>query len=454
MSCLISARTVIGVVAAATLLALLLPTNECFAIAFPGAAGAGATATGGRGGRVIEVTNLNDSGPGSFRFAVEAAGPRTVVFRVAGTILLRSALRIVNGDLTIAGQTAPGGGICLRDHGLTVYGAENVIIRYLRFRPGDQGDLPQGQTDALSGGRCRNVIIDHCSASWSTDECLSFYLSENVTVQWCLIAESLYASVHEKGSHGYGGIWGGRNASFHHNLLAHHSSRNPRFSPDCQNVDHRNNVIYNWGFNSAYGGERGTVNLVNNYYKPGPATGANYSDRVLDGSGEGGRWFITGNFLDGNPRVTNANWDGVHKRYTSIDEMRADVPFDNVLEETHTAEQAYELVLQDAGATLPRRDRFDQRIVQEVRSGTASYGQSYDGGCKGIVDSPQDSGGWPALESATPPTDGDHDGMPDHWERRFHFDAANPADGWRDEDGDGYTNLEEFLNATDPRLVD
>ena len=428
--------------------------ERCLALAFPGADGAGAEASGGRGGRVVQVDNLNDSGVGSFRSAIESTGTRTVVFRVAGTIRLQSPLRITHGNLTIAGQTAPGGGICLRDYGLTIDGAENVILRFLRFRPGDQGDLVLGQTDALSGARCRNVIIDHCSASWSTDECLSFYLSRNISVQWCLIAESLHASIHHKGDHGYGGIWGGNNASFHHNLLAHHTSRNPRFSRRCKNVDHRNNVIYNWGFNSAYGGEHATVNFVNNYFKPGPATSKKCRSRLLDGSGIGGRWFVEGNYLHEDPQVTATNWNGVHRRYAPLDQMRATVPFPSALDHTDTAQRAYELVLQGAGATLPQRDSFDARIVREVRAGAATYGQSTKEGPNGIVNSPRDSGGWPELASAPAPPDGDHDGMPDAWEQEFGLDEADAADGPSDLDHDGFTNLEEFLNGTNPWRVE
>ena len=254
--------------------------------AFPGAEGFGANATGGRGGRVIAVTNLNDSGPGSLRAALDENGPRTVVFRVSGNIALKSNLKLKNGDITIAGQTAPGDGICLQNYGFALSGANNVIIRYLRVRPGDTADV---DLDAFGGRDGENIIVDHCSMSWSIDECVSIYSgARNLTVQWCLMSESLYQSVHAKGHHGFGGIWGGQNASWHHNLLAHHSSRNPRIvgkSVGEQLVDLRNNVIYNWGYNSTYGGDGDVrVNLINNVYKPGPATREGVRARIANPS--------------------------------------------------------------------------------------------------------------------------------------------------------------------------
>jgi rhamnogalacturonyl hydrolase YesR/pectate lyase len=375
-------------------------------IAFPGAEGFGRFATGGRGGRICEVTTLNDSGPGSFREALAAHGPRTVVFRVAGTIQLRSPIVITEGNLTVAGQTAPGGGICIRDYDVRVE-ASNVIIRYMRFRRGDASRIAE---DAFSGnGRQGSIpgpmIIDHCSISWGIDECSSFYDVHDFTMQWCFVTESLNHSYHKKGDHGYGGIWGGWRASFHHNLLAHHASRSPRFNggrtsgqPDSELVDFRNNVLYNWGFNSSYGGERGRQNVVANYYRPGPATRPGVRARILDPWDSLGRWYVAENIVDGSADVTADNWDGgVQGSFAAVQKrLRNTHPFPFAPVETQPAPAALAAVLAYGGATLPARDAVDARIVREVREGSATYGGAWGKG-SGIIDSQDQTEGWPVL---------------------------------------------------------
>jgi len=432
---------------------LLLVVSSCKTqpLAFPGAEGYGRFTSGGRGGKVIEVTNLNDRGEGSLRAAIETAGARTIVFRVSGTIALESELRIKNGDLTIAGQTAPGEGICIRDHSLDIE-ADNVILRYLRIRLGDVSQLAE---DAISGFFRKDIIIDHCSFSWGIDEVATIRDNENTTVQWCMITEALHHSVHPKGDHGYGGIWGGKGASFHHNLLAHNTSRNPRLNgsryhhePEKELVDFRNNVIYNWGFNSTYGGEAGQQNLVANYYKYGPAS--RHKDRIAEPWDADGRWYVQGNFVFGFPVITADNWaGGMQGEFWKL--VRVNTPFAVSPVVTHTAENAFELVLADAGAVLPERDAVDLRIVEEVRSGTATYGGSW-GAQLGIIDSQNEVGGWPMLNSAAAPQDTDHDGLPDDWETANGLDLSDPGDNQNDLNGDGYTNLENYLNGLTIRL--
>ncbi|MBN1780562.1 T9SS type A sorting domain-containing protein [bacterium] len=417
--------------------------------AFPGAEGFGRFTTGGRGGQVIEVTNLNDSGSGSFRSAVQTYGTRTIVFRVSGTIELKSSLNIEYGNITIAGQTAPGDGICIKGYPVTV-GASNVIIRYLRFRPGDE---TKTEADALSGTNRRDIMIDHCSMSWGNDEVASFYDNVNFTMQWCIISESLYSSYHYKGNHGYGGIWGGMGASFHHNLLAHHSSRNPRFqgsrynsTPETEQVDHRNNVIFNWGGNSAYGGESGNQNLIANYYKSGPATsGGSVRYRIVECSDEHGHWYVADNYVDGYPDITGNNWGGGVQGFNSV-KVKLVEPIQSAPVLTHDAEDAYVLVLENAGATAPVRDPVDTRIINEVRTGTVTYGGVYGAG-KGIIDSQTEVGGWPELNTYDIPVDEDHDGMADAWETGQGLDSTDPEDHRGDIDSDGYTNLENYING-------
>ncbi len=436
-------------------------------LAFPGAEGYGKYTVGGRGGKVYEVTNLNDSSEGSLRAAVEAEGPRTVVFRISGTIDLKSNLTIRNPYITIAGQTAPGDGICIKRYPLSI-GTDEVIIRYIRVRLGDESGV---DADAVSSRYNKNLILDHVSASWSVDETMSVYHNENVTVQWCLIAESLYQSNHVKGHHGFGGIWGSNNSTYHHNLIAHHSSRNPRFASGCGNTDYRNNVLYNWGYQSCYGGEKQQkgnpkfnftrINMVGNYYKPGPATRPGETlQRIAapstrNGAADAGRWYIADNVVEGNTAVSANNWDGGIQPVDSVSKFKMDEPWPSMPINQQTAEEAYLSVLENAGATLPKRDAVDTRIIEEVRNEFATYeGPNYkqknamqDQSKKsGIIDSQNDVGGWPELKSASAPTDSDHDGMPDSWEKKNGLNPDDASDRNKVAD-DGYTMLEKYLNS-------
>lgn len=436
--------------------------------AFPGAEGHGKYTTGGRGGKVIYVTNLEDNtNPGSLRYAINQSGARIVLFKVSGTIQLKSSLNISKGDVTIAGQTAPGDGICLRDYPVSV-SADNVIIRYIRFR---MGDASNQEADALGGRFRKKIIIDHCSMSWSTDECVSFYQNENFTLQWCLISESLRNSVHDKGAHGYGGIWGGKNASFHHNILAHHDSRNPRLGEYAGDAfaltdlaDLRNNVIYNWQGNSCYGGEAMNVNIVNCYYKPGPATSK--TERIVSidknkTSGTAvydiwGKFYVDGNVLSASTRATNDNWTyGVynqfHSSYGTVSEadkaaMRLSSPLSPGEVTTHTAQKAYEKTLAYAGASLTR-DSVDLRVLHDIETGTATYMSGGNGSVNGIIDTQGAVGGWPVLNSLPAPADTDNDGMPDSWETSNSLNLNDPADAQLKTVDGVYPNIEVYINS-------
>ena len=459
--------------------------------AFPGAEGGGRFVTGGRGGAVIHVSNLNDSGSGSLRAAINTKGPRTIVFDVAGTIELKSALKVEKdyGDLTIAGQTAPGDGICLKNYNFRI-NASNVIIRYLRFRMGDEKKTEDDALNLYTGDNdIRDVIIDHCSLSWSTDECGSFYGMTNFTLQWCILSESLRNSVHGKGKHGYGGIWGGANATYHHNLLAHHDSRNPRLDHGYVStlkgpVDIVNNVIYNWGSNTCYGGEsaNGTntfkqYNVVANYYKPGPATSHYYGDkkiRFIDPTTScsnctsemgvstvvPGHFYMTGNYMSGHPGMTADNWTATTADAATIAAIKSDSPFhwsDGAMMMTvHSAEDAFDQVTEYAGASL-RRDPVDRRVAEETVKGTFTFeGSETDADSpsrKGFIDTQEDVGGWPTYsatetEEARMKKDTDKDGIPDSYEDFFGLDKDNAADGKAvslDIHG-RYTNLEMYLH--------
>lgn len=460
--------------------AMLIPAAEDelgTALAFPGAEGGGMYTTGGRGGRIIRVTNLNDSGEGSLRAAVEATGARIVVFDIAGIIELRSQLRIRNGNLTIAGQTAPGDGICIKNYA-TVVEADNVIIRFVRFRLGNMVMSGDGE-DCIWGRRHSDIILDHCSMSWSIDECASFYGNANFTMQWCILTESLRNSNHPKGNHGYGGIWGGENASFHHNMLANHDSRNPRFDhpeiyekpsdPDRRgNVDYRNNAVYNWGSNSTYGGEGGHFNMVNNYYRQGPAS----KDRryFIDANGiytssstdYGYPYlYLSGNYYYDYPDMTAQDgvyWhdDGTNTPPDPERLLSAQLPLSGpagqtVYTTTHSAADAFARICEVGGASLVR-DAVDERACSDAQSGTASVTDGGNGSTGGIIDTPSAAGGWPEYSAdtaneANDKTDTDGDGMPDWFEEQFGLDVSADDAGAVTIDIHGrYTNIEMYLH--------
>lgn len=461
--------------------AMLIPAAEDelgTALAFPGAEGGGMYTTGGRGGRIIRVTNLNDSGEGSLRAAVEATGARIVVFDVAGIIELQSQLKIRNGNLTIAGQTAPGDGICIKNYA-TVIEADNVIIRFVRFRLGDEGPNAGDGEDAIWGRRHSDIILDHCSMSWSIDECASFYGNANFTMQWCILTESLRNSMHDKGNHGYGGIWGGENASFHHNMLSNHDSRNPRFDhpeiyenpsdPDRRgNVDYRNNAVYNWGSNSTYGGEGGHFNMVANYYRKGPAS----RDRryFIDANGiytssstdYGYPYlYLSGNYYYDYPDMTAQDgvyWhdDGTNTPPDPERLLSAQLPLSGpagqtVYTTTHSAADAFARICEVGGASLVR-DAVDERACSDAQSGTASVTDGGNGSTGGIIDTPSAAGGWPEYSAdtaneANDKTDTDGDGMPDWFEEQFGLDVSADDAGAVTIDIHGrYTNIEMYLH--------
>jgi hypothetical protein len=423
-------------------------------LAFPGADGYGKYVTGGRGGAVYEVTNLTDDGlPGSLRYAIEQSGPRTIVFRISGTIELQSTLKITKGDLTIAGQTAPGEGICLKNHKLGI-SASNVIIRYLRCRLGETWgeDALGGASSKNSAGSgslpLKNVMVDHCSVSYGADETLSIYDMENITIQWCIISESM-----NRDGHGFGGIIGGWGGSLHHTLFAHHKNRSPRFcgaryqfNLERELFDMRYNVIYNAG--KTYGGEGGHHNVVNNYYKrltgefcnpsqPNPSEDDNeFVGCVYDSIKS--YWYVEGNYVDNNPTVSADNWSGgVKLNYPALN-IRVYTPFESAyIGPEETAVMAYSNVLYGAGATLPVRDPVDERLINEVRTGTGNVRLT-------LSDIPGEA--FPFLVNLAAPADGDHDGMPDEWESNNGLDPGNPSDRNLISPR-GYTMLEEYLNS-------
>lgn len=469
-------------------------------LAFPGAEGYGKYSTGGRGGKVVEVTNLDDAGTGSLRWALDqyvdtiyvyrdathpneqitVYQPLTVVFKVSGLIKLKTDLKIKRDNLTIAGQTAPCDGICITSHSVLINGAtgaqlfywgprrKNVIIRHLRFRPGvplDDTGTPTSAfvTYGLDVENYENVIVDHCSMSWANEECLAIYDNKNTTVQWSVISEGLYNAYHIKGLRSYGGVWGGQYASYHHNLISNQNSRTPRFDGSRAHdtialVDYNNNVNYNWGTSSApYGGEveipggLSRVNIMNNYYKPGPATPGTQKLVRPDYPSSSiavARWHVEGNIIFGNATRTADNWqavDFVNIPVASRDSARSDTAFTVAAPiNMKTAQEAYDSVVAYSGAILPKRDAVDIRLMNEVVTKTAIGMGTF--GKAGIIDSPDAVGGLPTYNNCNAAADTDHDGMPDYWELANSLNPNDPED--RNIVGsDGYTMLENFLNG-------
>lgn len=434
--------------ASASELAGLLLLGLCAApagaqpLAFPGAEGAGRHSAGGRGGIVLRVTTLADSGPGSLRAAIEARGARTILFDVAGTIRLASDLVIGEPRITIAGQTAPGGGIAIADRTLVV-NADDVVIRHIRSR---RGDLAPGEGDSIWIRGGRRIILDHVSASWSVDETLSASARyENgggywdLTVQWSVIAESLRRSHHGKGAHGYGSlIRGGRGAriSFHHNLWAHHVARMPRpgnyAAPDADPVgplmEFRSNLFYNWGRGFAGNNDDEATliryNFIDNAYLAGPDSEGALAFRDNNRLAQA---FFAGNSMNG--AVPGDPWSLVGGRLPNGYRLSAPVEVAPVAADP--AASAMARILASAGAWP--RDAADARVIESVRARTGRH-----------IDSQEEVGGWPILAAGMAEPDGDGDGMPDAWERRHGFDPA-AADGHGDRDGDGMTNLEDYL---------
>ncbi len=474
--------------------------------AFPGAEGHGRYVTGGRGGKVVHVTNLNDSGTGSFRQAVNGSEKKIVVFDVGGVIALKSDLTI-GANTTVEGQTAPAPGITLRYY--TVQPESNVIIRFMRFRRGQEKDVNDG-ADAMWQRHKNNILIDHCSFSWSIDEVASFYDNNNFTMQWCMLGESLNNAGHGKGAHGYGGIWGGKLASFHHNMICHVGNRSPRFNGarynwsgytgndlyseyqwqnavQSENVDFRNCVIYNCG-NGCYGGPGGgQVNIVNNFYKTGPAAGTSLvtTASVANSTSASGyttywgmfsRYYIDGNLINGSDKNWNAvkyddgtkvynnerytpdpnHYYGSGVTYVNIDgtdcvriKMDSPAPVGEVT--THDATTAFNKVLAYGGASLVR-DNVDERYETEARNGTATYTGSVTGK-KGRIDLVSDVNGYTEANFGTGSRpsgfDTDRDGIPDEWETANGLDPNNANDAAMITlDSMGYyTNLEVYLNS-------
>ena len=474
--------------------------------AFPGAEGGGMFTFGGRGGKVLTVTNLNDDGPGSFRWACEQGGARIVVFNVSGIIRLKSPIYVRAPYITIAGQTAPGEGIIIAGESFQV-DTHDVIVRHMRFRRGET--LVWHREDSFGGNPVGNIMIDHCSCEWGLDENISFYRhmfdlgdgkdkrkepTVNVTIQNTISAKAL-----DTWNHSFGSTIGGENTTFMRNLWADNTGRNPSIGWGGV-FNFVNNVVYNWVHRTADGGEYTTMsNFINNYYKPGPLTpkeGA-VAHRIIKSESRSvnlfpfkqyGRIYATGNVMEGFPEITRDNWKGgiqTGDKDGDLDEtelamMRSYEPFEMPFVTIMGADKAFEWVLQNAGATIPCRDIVDQRITEEVRTGVPYFVDKYekvvkdnpygnmwglspksqdqdglfkyrrlpkDSYKKGIITDPRQMGGYPTYGEWTSRTDSDGDGMPDEWETANGLNPNDPSDANGDCTGDGYTNIEKYINA-------
>jgi len=465
--------------------------------AFPGAEGAGKYSFGGRGGRIFVVTNLDDSGPGTLREAVESAGPRIVVFNVAGIIHLKMPLFVKAPYLTIDGHTAPGDGICVAGES-TLIDTHDVVIRYLRFRRGNGSVFDRD--DALGGNPIGNIIVDHCSCSWGGDENLSMYRhitaeavggtdqklpTLNITLQWNISSEALNTY-----NHAFGGTWGGRNSSFHHNLFACNTGRNPSIGM-TYDFNFVNNVLFNWRHRTVDGGDKDSLfNIINNYYKPGPAVNdGSIKYRIFQPAATQkkpdmvayyGRAYVAGNVVEGNDAVTKNNWsggvqfsDGGSKEDPTIStndsvkklvgDVRVNEPFPMAPITMTSAKEAFESVLANAGATLPHRDPVDERVLTEVKTGKVwSEGKEFTPtpmqslaknnwgvAGNGIITEPSQVGGYPEYKGQ--PINGlCADGIPLSWKKKFGLDPKDVGLAQKDLQGDGYTVMDKYLAALDP----
>lgn len=455
--------------------------------AFPGAEGGGMFTAGGRGGKVIVVSSLADEGPGTLREACETGGARIIVFNVAGVIQLKSPLTVRAPYLTIAGQTAPGDGVCVTGASFLI-DTHDVIIRHMRFRRG-QTDVAF-RDDAIGGNTVGNIMIDHVSASWGLDENMSMYRhvyhnpttgvaeklpTVNITIQHSIFSEGL-----DMYNHAFGSTIGGHNSTFARNLWASNISRNCSVGMDG-GFNFVNNVVFNWWNRSIDGGDNNSLyNIINNYFKPGPITPAGEpisyriikpeSGRAKEKKNSFGRAYVEGNIVEGNASVTKNNWDGGVQPETNgnlqklLDSIRSNKPFEMAPVTIMKTSQVYDYVLANAGAVLPKRDAVDERVVKTVITGKAIYAPDAkeitpkyvkrrlpaDSYKQGIIVDPQQVGGLPAY-NGKPYVDTDMDGMPDAWEVANGLNPNDPTDAVKDCNGDGYTNIEKYINGIDTK---